>query len=210
MLNKNPVKRSTAEELLDHKFIKQVKKEKVENQEVVMKDIKRFCSRDLLYQSCFSYIAFKSGYNKQIDNLRKTFEFLDNSKDNMISKEELLKGFKKCDYFSHSNVLELNLLFDTIDTNGNSRVDFEEFVSACIKVDNEEASEKLKLAFDFFDSDSNGKICINELKTALLYKSRNLNIDTLYTIMNKMDLNRDGYVDFNEFIKMLDDILFTE
>ena len=62
---------------------------------------------------------------------------------------------------------------------------------------------EIKEAFDLFDSDHSGTIDTEELKQAL----GNLGIDaknqTLQNMMNDIDKNQSGTIDFDEFIEMM-------
>ncbi len=62
---------------------------------------------------------------------------------------------------------------------------------------------EIKEAFDLFDSDHSGTIDTAELKQAL----SNLGIDaknqTLQNMMNDIDKNQSGTIDFNEFIELM-------
>ena len=62
---------------------------------------------------------------------------------------------------------------------------------------------EIKEAFDLFDSDGSGEIDTDELKQAL----SNLGIDaknqTLQNMINDIDKNNSGTIDFDEFIEMM-------
>ena len=62
---------------------------------------------------------------------------------------------------------------------------------------------KVNINFNLFDSDHSGTIDIEELKQAL----SNLGIDaknqTLQNMMNDIDKNQSGTIDFDEFIEMM-------
>jgi centrin-1 len=62
---------------------------------------------------------------------------------------------------------------------------------------------EIKEAFDLFDGDKSGEIDTEELKQAL----KNLGIDaknqTLTNMMNDLDKDKSGKIDFDEFIEMM-------
>ena len=63
--------------------------------------------------------------------------------------------------------------------------------------------EKLRDAFNLFDTDKNGKISKKEIKKVL-----KMGIDSkeLDEIMAKHDMNKDGEIDFKEFMIMMEEI----
>ena len=67
----------------------------------------------------------------------------------------------------------------------------------------EEEVNEIKEAFDLFDTDKSGEIDSEELKQAL----KNLGIDaknqTLQNMLNDLDANNSGSIDFEEFINMM-------
>ena len=63
--------------------------------------------------------------------------------------------------------------------------------------------EKLKEAFKLFDADGSGKISRDEIEKVLKLGSNSKEIDN---IMAKHDTNKDGEIDFNEFLDMMKEI----
>jgi len=61
----------------------------------------------------------------------------------------------------------------------------------------------IKEAFDLFDSDKSGSISTFELKEALETIQLNSESATLKNIMENLDADKNGTVDFNEFISLL-------
>ena len=96
------------------------------------------------------------------------------------------------------------MIFDQLDKNLNSLVDYEEFISACINLDKFNISKDMKAAFNYFDSDSNGKLALDEIKSAIKYCSNENSSDLINEIILKLDANKDGMIDFEEFVKILD------
>ena len=60
--------------------------------------------------------------------------------------------------------------------------------------------EKLKDAFKLFDADGNGKISRAEIGKVLHLDKNSKEIDS---ILVKLDTNKDGEIDFEEFINMM-------
>ena len=62
---------------------------------------------------------------------------------------------------------------------------------------------EIKEAFDLFDSDKSGEIDTSELKEALKGLGIDAKNQTLQNMINDIDRNSSGTIDFNEFIEMM-------
>ena len=62
---------------------------------------------------------------------------------------------------------------------------------------------EIKEAFDLFDSDHSGTIDTEELKQALSNLGINAKNQTLQNMMNDIDKNQSGTIDFTEFIELM-------
>lgn len=63
--------------------------------------------------------------------------------------------------------------------------------------------DSFKKAFRLFDKDGDGHIQTKELRAALRNLGQNPTDLELQDIFNEMDIDRNGTIDFTEFIKML-------
>lgn len=65
---------------------------------------------------------------------------------------------------------------------------------------------ELRDAFDLFDRDKSGAISLSELKQVLIALNFNPTEHLLRKVMKEMDSNRNGSVEFNEFVKVMGNI----
>ena len=84
-----------------------------------------------------------------------------------------------------------------IDTNRSQKIEYNEFLSACLEQKVYLREENLLSAFMRLDYDGSGKISKSEIKKAL---SGDLDKQTLEKIIQEYDLNGDGEIDYREFI----------
>ena len=63
----------------------------------------------------------------------------------------------------------------------------------------------MKQAFSYFDKDASGTISLDELKQCLASSDFTLPEETLTKLLNEVDANKDGLIDYNEFITMMKD-----
>ena len=94
-------------------------------------------------------------------------------------------------------------IFKSIDTDNSGNIEYTEFISASIEKNIYLNEEKLKDAFKLFDADNSGKISRAEIEKVLHTGKNSKEVDT---IMNKHDTNKDGEIDFNEFLGMMKDL----
>ena len=80
-----------------------------------------------------------------------------------------------------------------------------EFIAATIDASIFAREENMRSAFMMFDSDNSGKIDANEIKKLLEgddFKDQILK-DSLDKIIDEVDTNGDGEIDFEEFLSMM-------
>ena len=87
---------------------------------------------------------------------------------------------------------ELKKILKEVDINNDGVLTFEEFKEIFNDV-------KLTKVFDDIDNDKNGYITIEEMNIALLKLGYNLDLNSIIKIMNKIDTDKSGVIDKNEF-----------
>ena len=68
------------------------------------------------------------------------------------------------------------------------------------------------IAFDYFDNDKSGYISIQEIESKFLQSSKNKSDTTkreLKKLFDRIDVNNDGQISFEEFSSMIKDIINT-
>ena len=146
----------------------------------------------------------------QILRLHKRFRKLDKDGNGEISREE----------FNTVPGLSANPLLDRVltifDTDGNKSVDFREFVRALAIFSNDcSKQEKMLFTFKIYDIDGDGKISNKDLfQTLQIMVGSNLTDVQLQQIVDKTfieaDTDRDGYISFPEFEKVVNDSDFGD
>jgi calmodulin len=64
------------------------------------------------------------------------------------------------------------------------------------------ATNALKRTFNEFDKDRSGKIDKGELKSALESLGKRVNDASLTKLIQQVDVNQDGQIDFTEFVQL--------
>lgn len=97
----------------------------------------------------------------ELAGLREMFGSLDVDNSGTITVEELREGLRKKGATLAEQ--EVQKILDKIDINGNSRIDYEEFLAATMHLSKLNREENLLEAFKHFDKDNSGYITTSEI-----------------------------------------------
>ncbi|XP_075474552.1 putative calcium-binding protein CML18 [Primulina tabacum] len=89
-----------------------------------------------------------------------------------------------------------------LDSDGDGSIDFNEFKAFHCSGGGDNNKE-LKEAFDLYDKDKNGKISASELHTVLRSLGDKCSIKDCRRMIGSVDVDGDGCVNFDEFIRMM-------
>ena len=92
-------------------------------------------------------------------------------------------------------------IFNNLDLDGSGKISYDEFLSAMISSKKVVTEERLEKAFKMFDKDNSGKLSVKEIKTVFGGTE-----EQWKNVINEVDLNNDGEVDFAEFKIMMENM----
>jgi Ca2+-binding EF-hand superfamily protein len=99
---------------------------------------------------------------------------------------------------------ELEDMLNEVDIDKNGTIDFDEFVALMgQKFQNRDTEEELQLAFKVFDKNNDGFISHSELKQMMHNLGENLTDDQIAEMIREADIDGDGQINYNEFLKMM-------
>lgn len=137
-----------------------------------------------------------------IKEFREAFALFDKDGDGSITASELgvvMKGMGQ-----NPTDTELQQMINEVDADGNGKIDFAEFVTLMArKMNNTDKDSEIFEAFKVFDKDGSGKIDATELRNIMLSLGENLSDEEVNQMIKEADLNGDGEIDFDEFMRML-------
>eukprot|EP00919_Chromeraceae_sp_WS-2016_P039003 GHVR01093141.1.p1 GENE.GHVR01093141.1~~GHVR01093141.1.p1 ORF type:complete len:523 (+),score=141.90 GHVR01093141.1:84-1652(+) len=207
MLTFDSDKRITAEAALQNEWIQE--KSKVKGREVsdtqmksALGNLKSFQKSQAVQQAALTFIASQMTSKEEREMLTRAFQELDVNGDGMLSKDEIITGWKKL--FGESELSEQDLMeiFESADSDKSGSIDYTEFLVATLDRKSMCSQEKLEAAFKTFDTDNSGKISQKELAQVFGVGDK-LDSDLWNEIVREVDKNGDGEVDLNEFKEMM-------
>ncbi|KHN10087.1 Calmodulin-like protein 11 [Glycine soja] len=141
---------------------------------------------------------------EQIGEIKEAFGLFDKDGDGCITVEELATVIRSLD--QNPTEEELQDMINEVDTDGNGTIEFVEFLNLMAKKMKEtDAEEDLKEAFKVFDKDQNGYISASEgyLRHVMINLGEKLTDEEVEQMIKEADLDGDGQVDYDEFVKMM-------
>ena len=195
-----PEKRLTAEQVLKEVWVKDNAPNSSKTVAIPLKKdgFIAYANSNKLRKAVLTYIASRLSED-EIKKIKEMFQRIDVDNDGKLSLEEMKKVFSKGDIKIEFN----EEIFNQIDTDKSGSIEYTEFISACIEKNVYLNEERLREAFSLFDSDKSGKISRNEIEKVLKLGVNSKEIDA---IMAKHDTNKDGEIDFKEFLEMMKEI----
>ena len=171
----------------------------------------KYRSDNILKCAVIAFLVHHITNSDEFFEASKLFIKIDINSDGKIEKDELCQGFKKYWGISEEEAKEkVDLIFANIDTDYNGYIEYEEFVRAAVNSSTFVSKNYLKFAFNYFDRDSSGDITFEEIKKRFLQNSKNANQkvdEELRKIFDSIDINKDGSISFEEFCKMMKNII---
>ncbi|XP_068800264.1 calcium-binding protein 4 [Struthio camelus] len=144
---------------------------------------------------------------EELDELLDAFKEFDTDQDGFISYKDLGACMRTLGYMPTE--MELIEISQHIKMRMGGRVDFEDFVQMMGPKLREETAHmvgvrELKIAFREFDVNGDGEISSAEMREAIAaLLGEQLKAQEVDEILQDVDLNGDGHVDFDEFVMML-------
>ena len=200
MLVVDPKKRATADQILQHEWMKAngVASDKPLDSAITVR-IRKFATQNKLKKEALRVMA-KNISEEEVAGLKELFKQIDADSSGNITIEELREAMKKDN--SPLQDSEIMDLLEAADVDGDGTIDYEEFLAATLQASRLNTDENLKAAFEHFDADGSGQITKDELMQALK-NIKGLSEEHINVIVEDVDRDDNGEIDYAEFVAMM-------
>ena len=217
LLEKEPKKRISASDALNHIVFKKNRTKEIlneiPNEKIIQKfiqNLKNYKSDSVLRETTLAYLVHNYPDLDQVNDACKLFDQIDVNGNGKITKKELFLGLTALidSDDSEQSQKDSDEIFINLDTDNNNYISYEEFIRAAIDKEIFLKDDILDFAFKYFDKDNSGEITIKELE--MVFKDNIKSKDCkkeLINILKEVDTNNDKVIDFEEFKKLMKNIL---
>ena len=215
LLITDPNKRISAAEALNHKWFKERNSKELFNNikdertvKKLINNLKKYKRDAILQEVALAYLVHNFPQMKEVVTANKLFNQMDTDGDGKINKNDLLKGLRSK---TDSKALEKDVerIYRNIDMDNNGYIEYEEFVRAAVSKEKFINDNILKFAFRYFDKDNSGEISREELEEVFKQgiNDKNKIKEALDKIIDEVDENKDGIIQFEEFVHIMTKML---
>ena len=203
MLTLDPKKRYSIGECLTHPWFQKYKEKSGSNKALaksVLSNMKKFKHSSKLEQATIGVIVNQLVSKDERKELLKQFQDWDKNGDGVLSREEILDGYRKT--YGAVDENEIDNMIYVIDLDGNGVIDYNEFLNCAINKEKILSNERLEIAFKTFDTDGSGKISVDEIMDIFTKGTKNnegINREVFAKMVKDADDNGDGEISFQKF-----------
>merc|ERR1712048_814008 len=195
LLKMNPRDRYTAEQALNHVWIKNKapKATGAKLAESMVDNLRGFRSQNKLKKAALHIIANQLN-EEQISALRTTFMSLDGNGDGKLTVAEMKEGITNAGLKEIPP--DLQQIMQDCDSDGNGDIDYTEFLAATLDKRVYLKEDVCWAAFRLFDRNGDGKISQDELKQVMADSEVKDKVGTenLANMMKELDTSGDGFI----------------
>jgi len=165
----------------------------------ILDNMKKFKKNRTLEKTIISFIINQLVRKDERNELEKQFKDWDTNGDGVLSKQEIINGYRKT--YGKVDENEIENMIASIDLDGNGVIDYNEFLTCSMNKDKILRNDNLKICFKEFDTDGSGKISIDEI-SAIFKRGGGDNpadLEAFKKMIKEVDENGDGEISFDEF-----------
>jgi calcium-dependent protein kinase len=197
LLEKDPAKRYTTEQALAHAWVSGDAASDAPIDRAMIEGLLAYNARNHLKRAAVHLVASHLTA-KDVQSLRATFMKMDADGSGTITRAEMAEAMRGMGVAERDPSV-FKRVIDAVDADGDGRISWEEFLEASLEPQMVKYQQQVWQAFCAMDTDGDGHISIAELKTVLADEPT----DKIEKYIAEFDLNKDGNIDYEEFLRML-------
>ena len=206
LLMKDPNKRPSAIEALNHKWFKKF------NGRRLFSDFKKGemtqflnnlynFSYSKILQLVIAFLVHNLPETESVQKILKLFRYFNESGDCELTKEELKKGLNE--FKTEIDFEEkLDKIFDELDGDKNGTIEFEEFLRGCIDKSEILNDKYINYAFKFLDKENKKSLSPEQIMSAFFVESE-ASKEILNNMLDSNDYDKNGRINFDEFKNLI-------
>ena len=168
----------------------------------VLSNMRKFKKNRKLEKATISFIINQLILKDERSELEKQFKEWDTNGDGVLSRDEIIRGYKKT--YGKVDENEIDNMIKSIDLDGNGVIDYNEFLSCAMNKDKILRNENLELCFNAFDLDKSGKISLDEIYALFKRGAKdNEDVKAFKEMISDADENGDGEISLEEFKEIM-------
>ena len=209
LLEKNPEKRPSAMEALEHPWFKKYNGRgafsnfKFEDFNLIIDKLFDFKPLNKLQEIVLSFLVHNSPSNEENIKIMKIFRYLNSSGDCKLTKEELKKGLYKYRIKSEVNKM-VDELFEKLEIKEeNNYIDYEKFLQLCVDKKALFTKENLKNIFNYINYDKGEGITAQKIMKTFNIHKEHISEALFNDLIIKRDNNNDMIITFGEFERII-------
>ncbi|XP_060568182.1 calmodulin-A-like [Ruditapes philippinarum] len=147
-------------------------------------------------------MANKKFTDEQLQEFKEAFHLFDKDGDNTITTPELLTVMKSLGHNpSRDDIIEM---IKEVDSNGNGKIEFSEFLTLMEKnMSSFESEDLIKGAFSVIDPHGEGYITLQGLRQVVHDLGLDFTDEEMRDMIEEADPTGDGRVNLEDFVKMM-------
>lgn len=204
LLEKSPSQRLSAKQAMQHTWLRETAPHhSAPLSQSVISNLQAFRNEHRLKKAALHILA-RHQDDQILDQLRDIFLELDDDGDGIITATELQKGLSSAGVTSMAHQ-EVKELLKAVDADGDGQIDYTEFLAASMQRQSVVRESECWAAFRVFDKNDDGRISQSELAEVLNSQEVNSAVskEQIAKIVKEVDADGDGFIDFNEFMAMM-------
>jgi len=195
ILRKNPEERISLQAAIDHPWVNG--KTGTNIPKSIIKTLRDF-NQECKLKKAISKALAKNMYQEAEESMRMQFKKVDKNNDGKLSSNEISLLLTDREYNMHSAYKEAGKIISTADEDNSGEIEFTEFTWMWQHHLLTTSDHYIRDVFNVLDLNGDGKIDTNELG-AILEMTNGSDLTKLLQLIQEVDTNDDGCIDFEEF-----------